>query len=231
MLDKFLKVPKLGHFPGRDTADRMKQPAVEHHKPEERSPSVVRIVHAGAKVEVYFMAIPAGRIMEKYPSHCITTPEVFRRPWDAVVKPDEILALGKKYYVVPRQTVKKLRRRILKPSVVSPGDSNHTRNEVSLDSGSETYTKLSVDSTDASDTSGGFRTTGRRKVGTKKRVRFRGIDESLRRRSLPEMKKTREDEEDESAKVQKPQTHGKRKAKLHSLTWQPSLAAITEAHE
>ncbi|KAI4378592.1 hypothetical protein MLD38_016052 [Melastoma candidum] len=87
---------------------------------------------------------------------------------------NEILVLVKKYYVVPRQTVKKLRRRILKPRVISFGDRNRMRNEVSLDSENKT-----------------------------------GIDESLRRRSLPERKKTHEEEEedDDDSKAQKPRTH------------------------
>lgn len=51
-------------------------------------------------------------VLEKYPSFILARPEVFRRPWDSVVQPEEILVLGQKFYVVPKRTVKKLRQRI-----------------------------------------------------------------------------------------------------------------------
>ena len=50
------------------------------------------------------MAITAARIMEKYPKVLLARPEVFRRPWDSVVRPDEILTPGQKFFVVPRRT-------------------------------------------------------------------------------------------------------------------------------
>ncbi|KAE8703940.1 hypothetical protein F3Y22_tig00110462pilonHSYRG00386 [Hibiscus syriacus] len=43
-------------------------------------------------------------------------PEVFRRRWDSLVRSHEILSPGEKFYVVPRHTIRKLRRRIKKPS-------------------------------------------------------------------------------------------------------------------
>jgi len=83
MLKKILKVHKLNPFP--------------------RS-AVLKIVHAGGNVECYYMAITAARIMEKYPKVLLARPEVFRRPWDSVVRPDEILTPGQKFFIVPRRT-------------------------------------------------------------------------------------------------------------------------------
>ncbi|XWS36678.1 hypothetical protein CRYUN_Cryun20dG0105900 [Craigia yunnanensis] len=52
--------------------------------------SALKIVHAGGIVECYYMAIPAVNIM-KYPSFVLARSEVFRRPWDSLVRSDEIL--------------------------------------------------------------------------------------------------------------------------------------------
>ncbi|KAI3789390.1 hypothetical protein L2E82_02183 [Cichorium intybus] len=79
-------------------------------------PSVLQIIHAGGVVERYYMAFPAASIMEKHPNSVLARPEIFRRPWDSIVQPEEILVPGQKYFVVPVGTVKKLRRRMWKPS-------------------------------------------------------------------------------------------------------------------
>ncbi|KAI3716140.1 hypothetical protein L6452_23265 [Arctium lappa] len=63
------------------------------------------------------MAFPAAWIMEKYPNFVLARPDIFRRPWDSVIRPEEMLVPGQKYFVVPIWTVKKLRRRIWKPSI------------------------------------------------------------------------------------------------------------------
>ncbi|KAI4319521.1 hypothetical protein MLD38_033108 [Melastoma candidum] len=249
MIDKFLKVPKLRRFSGKDTNEPAKQPATEPCKFEERSASKVRIVHAGGKVEVYFMAIPAYRVMEKYPSHIIAWPEVFQRPWDSVLMPDEILSLGKKYYLVPRWTVKKLRRRVLNPNKVSHDDTNVTgktrtsesSNDLSVNSNDDLHSNTCVDTSDVSYTSGRIRAGRRRNIGTKQRVRFKGIDDSWRR-SSPDVRKLhdkegREEGEGHEGLKHKPLAQnktggGKRKPKSPALTWQPSLASITETtHE
>lgn len=76
-----------------------------------RQPQALMIIHAGGHAENYYMAIPASMIIEKHHSFILARPEIFRRPWESVVRPDEILIPGQKYYLVPRRTVKKLRRR------------------------------------------------------------------------------------------------------------------------
>lgn len=71
------------------------------------------------------MAVPAVSIMAKYPRSVLARPEIFHRPWEAVVRPDEILMPGEKFYIVPRGTVRKLQKRIRRPSpwLVAVGES------------------------------------------------------------------------------------------------------------
>lgn len=89
--------------------------------PGEKQSRALKIIHVGGHVEHYYMATPAAMIIQKHHSFVLARPEIFRRPWDSVVRPEEILVPGQKYYVVPRRTVKKLRRRIRKPSAMGPG--------------------------------------------------------------------------------------------------------------
>ncbi|PIA47539.1 hypothetical protein AQUCO_01400290v1 [Aquilegia coerulea] len=77
--------------------------------------SALKIIHVGGLVEFYYMAVPAVKIMDKYPSFLLARPEIFRRPWDSLVHPEEILMPGQRFFVVPRRTVKKLQRRIRQP--------------------------------------------------------------------------------------------------------------------
>lgn len=77
--------------------------------------AAVKIIHVGGFVEYYYMAVPARGIMEKYPSFLLARPEIFRKPWESLVRPEEILTPGEKFYVVPCRTVRKLRRRIKRP--------------------------------------------------------------------------------------------------------------------
>ncbi|PSR96435.1 Phylloquinone omega-hydroxylase [Actinidia chinensis var. chinensis] len=81
----------------------------------EEGSAALRIVHMGGQVESYYMAVPASRVMEKYPSFVLARPDIFRRPWEAVVRSEAILVPGQKFFVVPRRTITKLRRRIRKP--------------------------------------------------------------------------------------------------------------------
>ncbi|KAL2332510.1 hypothetical protein Fmac_020091 [Flemingia macrophylla] len=79
----------------------------------------LRIVHANGHVELHLKPVTAAEIMCRHPRCYVTYPYVFKQPW-AVVEPDSVLALGQKYYVVPRSTIQKLQR--LSPSrSPSPG--------------------------------------------------------------------------------------------------------------
>ncbi|GJT36865.1 hypothetical protein Tco_0936730 [Tanacetum coccineum] len=82
-----------------------------------QNPLIMKIIHAGGIVERYYMALPAACIINKYPNYVLARPEIFRLPWDPIIRPDEILVPGEKYFVVPIPTVKKLRRRTRKPSL------------------------------------------------------------------------------------------------------------------
>jgi hypothetical protein len=106
MLGRLRQVHKLSPFEHGDHA-KPANPAAAR-QPEIAS-SAMKIIHAGGRIECYYMATPAARILEKYPSHYLAKPEVFRRPWDSVVRREKILIPGQKFLLVPRHTVKKLR--------------------------------------------------------------------------------------------------------------------------
>ncbi|TYH11044.1 hypothetical protein ES288_A07G227300v1 [Gossypium darwinii] len=143
MLNKFLNVRKLAPFYSHGRPKPVAQ--LQQEPRENQGTSALKIVHPGGVVECYYMAIPAVNIMKNYPSSVLARPEVFRRPWDSLVRSHEILTPGQKFYVVPRHTVRKLRRRIRKPS-----------GEVSV-------SQSSID-------------VSKNKNGTKKHVRFAGVD-------------------------------------------------------
>lgn len=82
-----------------------------------QNPLIMKIIHAGGIVERHYMALPAAYIINKYPNYVLARPEIFHRPWDPIIRPDEILVPGEKYFVVPIPTVKKLRMRTRKPSL------------------------------------------------------------------------------------------------------------------
>lgn len=72
----------------------------------------------------YCMATTAATIIQKNPSFVLARPEIFWRPWDSVVRPEEILVPSQKYYVVSRRTVHKLMRQTIKPDTRSPSFSS-----------------------------------------------------------------------------------------------------------
>lgn len=114
MLHKFFPFRRL-------TPSFLRQPSPKPVQSSSSTPSsppetaAVKIIHAGGFVEHYYMAVPARGIMEKYPSFLLARPEIFRRPWESLVRPEEILTPGEKFYVVPCRTVRKLQRRIKRP--------------------------------------------------------------------------------------------------------------------
>ncbi|CAM8883677.1 unnamed protein product [Rhodiola kirilowii] len=72
---------------------------------------VVRIIHAGGKEELYPKSLPASYLMRKHPGMCVGRPDVFRNPHQSLLKSDEKLLLGQKYYLLPEKTAQKLKRR------------------------------------------------------------------------------------------------------------------------
>lgn len=71
----------------------------------------VRIIHAGGRIELYQDVIPASHVMEKYPGMCVARPEVFRKPHESILSPEEDLVPGRKYFIVPSTTAIKLKRK------------------------------------------------------------------------------------------------------------------------
>ncbi|MCD7468860.1 hypothetical protein HAX54_007405 [Datura stramonium] len=137
----------------------------------ERPPSALKIIHAGGVAEYYYMATPAARILEKYPSFILARPDVFRRPWDSVVHEDEILIPGQKYYVVPQCTLKKLRRRIKKNSGIIIN--NNTNNLSFISQSSQDSSKKAQQHTSIIKKKS---SSDHKNKARNRRVRFLGID-------------------------------------------------------
>ncbi|KAL6141354.1 hypothetical protein ACLB2K_059643 [Fragaria x ananassa] len=72
---------------------------------------LVRIVHAGGQEELFPNAVPASLLMDKYPGKCVARPDVFKKPQESFLRPDESLLPGQKYYMIPCTTAQKLKRK------------------------------------------------------------------------------------------------------------------------
>ncbi|KAF0901810.1 hypothetical protein E2562_006444 [Oryza meyeriana var. granulata] len=68
----------------------------------------VKLVFPGGHVELLDRPVMAAEVMARHPRFCVARPDVFREPASAVASPDAVLALGDKYYVVPKSTVRRL---------------------------------------------------------------------------------------------------------------------------
>lgn len=73
---------------------------------------------------MYQSAVPASKLIGKYPGMCIAKPDVFKHPHESTLSSDDVLLPGNKYYIVRRTTVEKLKRRksgkhVIKESVRS----------------------------------------------------------------------------------------------------------------
>ncbi|GMI91902.1 hypothetical protein HRI_002859500 [Hibiscus trionum] len=69
----------------------------------------VKIVHPGGHVELHDRPILAAEIIHRNPKCVVAHPHVFQQPW-AIVAPETELTLGRKFYVVPISTIRKLQR-------------------------------------------------------------------------------------------------------------------------
>lgn len=61
---------------------------------------------------------------------CIATPDVFRRPHEAVLSANDVLLPGNKYFVVRCTTVKKLRRRLSRGEAASEEEDDRSEESV-----------------------------------------------------------------------------------------------------
>lgn len=80
----------------------------------------VKIVHPGGHVELHDRPILAAELLNRNPKCCVAHPTVFRQPY-AVLTPETALVLGRKYYVVPVSTIRKLQLKY-NPSVLREND-------------------------------------------------------------------------------------------------------------
>ncbi|KAM3320874.1 hypothetical protein P3S67_008076 [Capsicum chacoense] len=166
-----------------------------------RSSAALKIIHAGGKAEYYYMATPAYRILDKYPSFILAKPDVFKKPWDSVVHKDEILIPGQKYYVVPQCTLKKLRKRIKKSS---------------QDSSKSQYTSI-IKNKSSSD---------KNKARDNHHVSFFGIDCKQDSSCSVLLEINKENEEVNHEKIlNDPQRN---RTSRNVITWQPTLTVINE---
>ncbi|BFG25884.1 hypothetical protein CerSpe_121580 [Prunus speciosa] len=238
MLHKLLNVHKLKPFV-RHALPKQALATQPQSRPEEDGTSILKIVHAGGHVESYYMAIPAAKILEKYPSFLLARPEVFKRPWDSVVKADEILTPGQKVLLVPRRTMRKLWRRIRKPN--KEFSVNSYVSQSSMDVSGHTISQRKQGAAafgELSDSSSICGIIGRQKSVGKKHVTFSGIDvkHSVGKKhvtfsgiDVKHRYKAGEMEHSTSSESSSSQSHGRKRTVRSAMTWQPSLTAITEA--
>lgn len=158
----------------------------------------VRIIHAGGIVERYKGAIHASRLMEKYPKMCIARPDVFKQPHESVVECDEFLLPGQKFYLVPRSTLKKLKRK--HPEKLRVGD------EPGRKADDEKKADSSEEDTDDSDDSSAFSAKDFYVSGNRLSVLRRGMAEK-KKGFTPPIKKTR---------------------RWQGTGWEPSLDSVEE---
>lgn len=246
MLDKLLKAHKLSPFARSD----LPKPA-NPTTPEklEIASSALQIIHAGGRVECYYMAIPAARILEKYPSHALAKPEVFRRPWNSVVRPEKILTPGQKFLLVPHHAVRKLRLKIGKPnkessSSSSVSHSSQASNDASIDmvsrqnnndvSSRSFFSESDISTGVSRDSSCSFRSALRKKTGVKKYVRFAGIAVKHKggHNSTNSEKKDNKVDHDTSLKSSSTtisRSNRRNRRPRNSAAWRPSLTVISES--
>jgi hypothetical protein len=172
-------------------------------------------------VECFYMATPAARIMEKYPSFVLARLQVFRQPWDSVVRPDEILHPGEKFFVVPHRTVRKLKRRINKPSSENPEDPFSPQSSNAVSAGTRPRQK---DGSSRNVRNGNINTSvhaNRKQSCFDKHERFgAGVD-------MTQKKKCKEGDSRRSSNPQS--DHGRKRRIRNEVTWQPSLTSICES--
>ncbi|ESW25782.1 hypothetical protein PHAVU_003G065000 [Phaseolus vulgaris] len=110
-------VHSLGRVEHREKGSRRKNHQSESvPSPELYSQSkefVVRITHAGGHQELYRHAVPASKLMTKYPGMCVARPEVFKVPHQSVLWREEVLVPGHKYILISIRDVEKLKRKLL----------------------------------------------------------------------------------------------------------------------
>lgn len=197
------------------------------------SSSALRIIHAGGIVEQYYMAIPAARIIDKYyPAFTLTRPDFFRRPWDdVVVRPEEMLIPGQKYFLVPRRTVKKLKRRIDKQSEIINSAILFKSVEKMGNNTRQRENEFTYCSSDKGKTNSSIMVKLKNKTRVRnRRVRFFGIDTYIQNlgSSSSEHSITSADSIGKGPSLQ---NDARKRRTGNLIQWEPSLTSITENHD
>lgn len=171
------------------------------------------------------MAVPAARIMEKHPNFILARPEVFRRPWDSVVQPEEILIPGQKYFIVPTRTMKKLRRRMRKP--IGENAASLFVSESSIDVSTEI---LCQDGDALSSKSFLRKSFSFTKPKAKIKRRSSYVRSGTETKTLSMEKKGKHAEAGVKKSSISTKSSGGMKKVRNSVTWEPSLTVIDESH-
>ncbi|KAJ6941104.1 hypothetical protein NC651_007022 [Populus alba x Populus x berolinensis] len=103
----------------------------------------------------------------EYPSHALAKPEVFRRPWNSVVRPEKILTPGQKFVLVPHHAVRKLRRKIGKPTSNDASTDMVSRQNNNDVSSRSFFSESDISTGVSRDSSCSFRSALRKKTGHK----------------------------------------------------------------
>lgn len=191
---------------------------------------VVKIVYPGRRIELHDKPIIAAEIMKKNPRCVVAHPDIFRHPW-SVVSPETVLMQGKKFFVVPVTTIRKLRyaRQKSNPSTNALTSSQrNSSSSSSITSSSSVHDhpghnsnnfkslcglKFQKYGDDEHDDGGCFTCLVSRGKGVKQQEEFHQLEEMNRRRRM-------------KASV----ANGSSPAKLISSNWQPSLQSISEEY-
>lgn len=114
MLKRFAQLLGIVHHKDKDSRRKkleLEWPVKSFDLSIQLKDITVRIVHAGGREELYQGAVPASRLIDKYPGMCVAKPEVFKKPFESILSAHEQLLPGNKYYIIPSTTIAKLKRK------------------------------------------------------------------------------------------------------------------------
>ncbi|KAJ1396698.1 hypothetical protein SESBI_32370 [Sesbania bispinosa] len=99
------------HIDSKDSKSKKKGSRASPDFSSQSKDFVVKITHAGGQQELYRHAVPASKLMKKYPGMCVARPEVFKVPHQSVLWREDLLLPGHKYILISFRDVEKLKRK------------------------------------------------------------------------------------------------------------------------
>lgn len=99
----------------------------------------VRVVHAGGKEDLYQNPIAVSQLINEYPGMCFAWPDVFKNPNESVLSATDLLLPGRKYYLVPVTTLKKLKKKHAAKRNKSMGETGTNESDESVCSAKDYY--------------------------------------------------------------------------------------------